>query len=232
MTKKAVIHQPDFLPYIGFFHRLLDADVWIALDHVQFTRGGSDCWIHRDKIKTPNGKKWVVLGIKKCPLKTPINEVRLLETSDWKIRNLNQIKENYRKAPFFNEFYPYIKKIYDCSDEKMSNFNIRTIQILLELFEIDIEIVCSSKFNLQSKRNEMLVDILNKIGAKVYISGTGAKNYFKPTLFEEAGIEVIWHKFEHPVYPQMYGKFVNYLSSIDLLFNVGIEKSRQILKNS
>ena len=72
MKKVAVIHQPDFLPWPGFFHRLLRADLYIALDHVQFVTGTSRSWTHRDRIKTTSGPRWLSLSTQKAPLDTPI----------------------------------------------------------------------------------------------------------------------------------------------------------------
>ena len=231
ISKTVVIHQPDFLPHLAFFHRLLHADLWIALDHVQFTKGGSDCWTYRDKIKTPDRGKWLVLTVNKCPLHTAINEVTLSRTIDWKTRNLNQIKENYRKAQFFKTVFPYVEALYGCPYEKMVDFNMQSIRMLLELFDIEIEVCFSSSLNPKAKSNEMLVDLLRKVDARMYLSGIGAKDYFDRAPFEEARIEVVWQEFKHPAYPQISGEFVPYLSSIDLFFNCGIEKAREILKS-
>ena len=76
----------------------------------------------------------------------------------------------------------------------------------------------------------MIINIVKELGCHRYLSGIGARDYYVPELYEQAGIEVIWQAFEHPVYPQQYGGFIPYLSSIDLLFNCGIEKSRRILR--
>ena len=102
--------------------------------------------------------------------------------------------------------------------------------MLIELFGIDIEIVFSSDLDPQGKNNDMIVDIMNKLGARTYLSGTGAADYYDPAVYKKAGIQVIWQDFKHPVYPQQFGEFIPYLSSIDLLFNCGIEKSRKILR--
>jgi len=227
MKKTVVIHQPDFIPYIGFFHRLLDCDLFVILDDVQFLRRG---WHHRDKIKTPQGEKWLTLGLIKSPQETKINEI-LLKDDGWKEKHLDFIKNNYKKSKFFHEVYPYIEKLYVNKIDKMIDFNMLSIKMLLELFEIEVEIVYSSKYEVTSKANNLLVDILEQVSASHYLSGTGAKNYFEKEPFEDKKIEVIWQDFKHPVYPQLHGEFVPYLSSIDMLFNCGIENSREILRN-
>ena len=227
MTKKTVvIHQPDFLPYLGFFHRLLHVDLFVVLDNVQFLRRG---WHHRDKIKTPQGDSWISLGVVKSSQQTSINNI-ILSNNDWKKKHLNIIKQNYKTSKYFDEIFPYIKELYSNNFEKMIDFNLKSISILMELFDIKINMEFSSKYNLNTRANELLVDILNEVDATHYLSGIGAKDYFKSEVFDKANIEVIWQNFKHPIYPQPYGEFIPYLSSIDMLFNCGVEESRKILR--
>lgn len=228
MKKTVVIHQPDFLPYLGFFHRLLYADLFIILDDVQFLRRA---WHHRDEIKTKDGKQWLTLGIKKSPQDTKINNI-YLNYENWQEKHLNLIKQNYLKSEFFKEIFPYIENLYSKKILKLYEFNMESIHMLNKLFDINIEIVFSSEFNLKTKSNQLLVDLLKKVDATHYLSGIGAKDYHKDEPFKKANIEVLWQDFRHPIYPQLHGKFIPYLSSIDLLFNCGIEKSREIIRNT
>ncbi len=227
--KTVVIHQPDFLSYIGFFHRLISADTFVVLDTVQYVSGTSRSWTNRDKIKTPQGEKWLTVAVQKPKFGTRINEVLLSTDVNWRSANLSMLKLNYSKAKYFEEIFPYVEKIYAFQCEKLMDFNINSIVIMLELFNIEVEFIIANTLNPVGKSNGLLVDILKKINAKKYISGMGARNYYDPKPFDEAGIEVIWHKFKHPEYPQLYGEFIPCLSSVDLLFNCGIGKSREIL---
>jgi hypothetical protein len=226
-----VIHQPDFLSHLGFFHRFLNADLYVALDHVQFVNGTSRSWTHRDRIKTAHGAQWLSISVRKAPRDTAINAVELSET-DWREQNLNLLRENYRGAPYFREIFPELEKLYALPCTRLVDFTIASIDMLLGLFAISIPRVLSSELRPIGHKNELLVDILRKLGAKRYLSGPGARGYFDHAPFKEAGIEVAWQQFEHPVYPQLHGEFVSYLSSIDLLFNCGIEESRKILRSS
>jgi hypothetical protein len=227
--KTIVIHQPDFMPYLGFFHRFLNSDLWVILDNVQFVSKGKG-WNNRDKIKTPNGEKWLTVSVEKAPLNTPINEI-LLSANNWKNDNLNLITANYRKAPFFTEIMPYIEKLYSFECEKLIDFNLKSIDMLLNLFDIKIEKILASPLAPVGKNNELVVDILKKVDADIYLSGVGARAYFEPVIFDNAGIQVIWQEFTHPVYNQLHGDFIPYLSSLDLLFNCGVEESKKILRS-
>ena len=226
MKKTVVIHQPDFLPYLGFFHRLLNADLFVILDSVQFLRRG---WHHRDKIKTPQGDSWITLGLIKSSQDTKINDI-FLNNDNWKEKHLSVLKQNYKKSKYFNEIFPYLEELYLKSFEKMIDFNLASIELLMKLFDIKIDIEYSSKYNITTRANDLLVDILKEVSATHYLSGVGAKDYFEQQPFSEANIEVVWQDFKHPIYPQLHGEFIPYLSSIDLLFNCGIEESRKILR--
>lgn len=224
-----VIHQPDFMPYLGFFDRLQKADIYVVLDNVQYVRS-SRGWTSRDKIKTKNGERWISVGTKKASRDTLINQILLSEESDWRNKHLNLFWENYRKSDFYDEIIPYIRELYNFSCDRMMDFNVKSIEMLMNLLDIKIDIKFASEMNVIGKNNELIIDIVKKLGCHKYLSGIGARDYFVAELYERAGIEVIWQTFNHPVYPQQYQGFIPFLSSIDLLFNCGIEKSKTILK--
>ena len=230
MKKTVVIHQPDFLSYIGFFHRLLHSDLYVVLDDVQFVKGTSQSWMNRDKIKTQSGEQWLTVNVQKAPRDTNINEILLNTTLNWQKQNLDLLKQNYKKAKYYDGIFPFMEKLYESNYEKLSDFNMASIFMLMELFDIKIDIEYSSSLNTTKTKSERLVEILTQVNATHYLSGIGAKDYHEDKPFDDANIEVIWQDFKHPVYPQLHGEFIPYLSSIDLLFNCGIEESRKILR--
>jgi hypothetical protein len=225
----AVIHQPDFLPWLGFFHRLLHADVYVALDNVQFVHSNRG-WTHRDKIKTPHGAQWLTVSVRKTARATAIDRVELSDTADWRERNLNLLRQNYRTAPFFEEVYPRLEALYASPHAMLADFTLASIGALNGMLDIEIPVVRASSLNPEGAKNALLVDILRKVGAKRYLSGLGARAYFDPAPFQEAGIEVLWQDFRHPVYSQLHGAFEANLSAIDMLLNCGTRQSRQILR--
>lgn len=231
MNKKiVVIHQPDFVPYLGFFHRFLFADMYIALDHVQYVNGSSRAWTHRDKIKTAQGEKWLTVSVKKAPRDTAINHVELSIDTDWRQDNLRLLEQNYRKAPFYGEVMPQIERMYAQPFCLLRDFNMASIEMLMDMLDVRIPWVWSSSLDPVGTKNELLVDLLKKVSATHCLSGVGARDYFQPEPFAKAGIEVIWQDFTHPVYTQQFGEFVPYLSALDVLFNHGITASREILR--
>lgn len=231
MKKTVVIHQPDFLSYLGFFHRLLHSDLYIVLDDVQFVKGTSQSWMNRDKIKTQQSEQWLTINVKKASRDTKINEISLSDTINWKKQNLDLLKQNYRKAEYFDEIFPYLEKLYSNDYDKLFEFNMASILMLMELFDIKIDIVYSSTLKTTQTKSERLVELLTQVDATHYLSGVGAKAYHQDAPFDKAGLKVVWQEFQHPIYPQLHGDFIPYLSSIDLLLNCGIEQSRKILRS-
>jgi hypothetical protein len=233
MNKKTVvIHQPDFVPYLGFFHRFLHADFYIALDHVQYVNGSSRAWTHRDKIKTAQGEKWLTVSVKKAPRDTAINQIELSTDIDWRQGNLHLLEQNYRKAPCYNELMPELERLYAQPFRLLRDFNMASIEMLMDMLDVRIPWVWSSSLDPVGAKNELLVDLLKKVSATQYLSGVGARDYFEPEPFAQAGIEVVWQDFTHPVYAQQFGDFVPYLSALDVLFNHGVTASREILRRA
>lgn len=224
-----VIHQPDFIPYLGFFDRLLKADIYVIYDNVQFVKG-SRSWTNRDKIKTRKGEKWLTVGTKKMPRDTAINQILLSKDFDWRGEHLNLIRENYKNSQFYSEIMPYILELYRYQCDYMMDFNLQSIKMLMKLFNIHIKYIVASDLHPKGIKNTLIIDIMKRLGCRKYLSGVGARDYYIPELYERAGIDVIWQDFTHPIYPQQYQGFIPYLSSIDLLFNCGIEESRKILR--
>ena len=232
MSRTVVIHQPDFLPWLGYFQRLLKADLFIALDHVQFVTGTSRSWTHRDMIKTPHGAKWLSLRLQKAPLGTAIRDILLAPDPDWRKENLNLLRENYRKAPHFGAIFPLVERLYALPHQTMAAMNLAGLDLLEELLGTPTPRLISSEMSPQGSSTAMLVDLLRKAGATHYISGLGARAYLDEALLADAGIELVWQSFRPPVYPQLHGAFVPMLSSIDALFNCGVEGTRELLRGN
>ncbi len=226
--KRVCIHQPDFLPHLGFFHRLLFADVFIILDDVQFLRKGSG-WHNRDKIKTSQGAKWLTVSVQKGHLGRSINEVQLSQPAEnWIVRNLSLINENYCKSPYFDKYILKIETIYRSGVTKLIDLNMAFLRFFFDIFGIHVHTFFASAFHVGGQKNQRLINLVKAVGGTHYLTGTGSKAYLDEDLFAAKGVIVEWQQFEHPIYPQLYGEFMPHLSCIDILFNCG-PQSKDIL---
>jgi len=218
------------MPYLGFFQRLLVADLYVVLDNVQYL-SGSKSWHNRDRIKTREGAAWLTVPTQKAPQKTAIGQILIAEDGGWRRRHLNLLEHNYRKAPFIAESWPALEELYSGGETRLADFTLASIRMLMRAFDLGTTLVAASELQAQGASNELLADILEKTGATAYLSGVGARDYFDPAPFQRVGVTVNWQDFRHPEYPQLHGAFAPFLSSIDLLLNCGKDTARSILRS-
>tara|TARA_B100000315_G_scaffold156179_1_gene144737 strand:+ start:1773 stop:2483 length:711 start_codon:yes stop_codon:yes gene_type:complete len=209
------IHQPDFLPWLGFFDRWEKSDLYIVLDDVQFIRRG---WHHRDKIKTQNGIEWLTVPVqKKGRYYQTINEVRINNEENWRHKHLETIQAAYRKATNFDLVYGRLSEIYNRNHDLLISFNMNLLSLCSKMLGMNTPVVFASEFNVKSTGSQRLVDLVKSVGGEEYLTGTGSRDYLDEELFRKAGIGVCWQEFDHPVYKQLHGGFEKRLSALDFL---------------
>ncbi len=219
------IHQPNFLPWIGYFYKIGKSDVFVFLDNVQYAKNS---FINRNKIKTPQGAAWLTVPVS-FKFGQLINEVKINNETKWREKHLKTLEMNYKKANFFDDIFEIIKKIYYLRDwQNLSDFNISLIKSIVSYFGLDKSFVKSSALGVRAKSTELLIQIVKKVGSDVYLSGFGGVKYQDEGLFKKGGINLEYYNFHHPTYTQLWGRFIPNLSMIDLLFNCG-PKSKDYL---
>ncbi len=213
------IHQPDFLPWLGFFDRWRRSDLYVVLDDVQFIRRG---WQHRDRIKTAQGVKWLTLPVvKKGKYEQLIKDVELDQGQNWRKKHLGTLAAAYGKAPNFKSVMADIEKIYNQANGLMIDLNMSLLMYCSKVLGIDAPLVRSSTLGVTSTGARRILELVEVVGGDVYLTGTGSRSYLDETMFQEAGVEVVWQEFEHPVYDQLHGPFEPMLSVIDYLMMDG-----------
>jgi hypothetical protein len=213
-------HQPNYLPYLGFFDKMSKSDIFIIHNDVEFNRRDFQ---HRNKIRTFEGWKWLTVPVvKKEHIK--INEVIINNEKEknkamWSNNHKLQIYANYKDTPFYESYKDDINKIYNNKYVYLHELNMELIKSLMKFFDINIELVYANTFGLETKSTQKLVDMVKELNGTTYLSGIGGYDYLDTSLF--GSIEVIFQKFEHPIYPQRYEGFEPNMSALDALFNVG-----------
>ena len=216
--KTVVIHQPDFLPYLGFFHRLLNSDTFVILDHVQLLKRG---WHHRDLIKGPNKPIWLSVPIVNIKKIQTIKEAKIDYSQNWINKHLNRIQAYYQKACYFEKVFFEIQAIYKQRPELLVDLNIALLNYVMDYFSIRVQVCRSSEWDIQTYRNEMNIELVKKVGGSIYLSGVGAKEYLDLEMFQQSGIDVVWQNYHCRQYPQLHGDFVENLSCLDFIMNCG-----------
>jgi hypothetical protein len=222
---RVFVHQPEYLPWLGFFDKLARCDVYVVYDDAQYQHGG---FHNRNRIRTPAGWEWLTVPIMHGHPQT-LKDVKIYG-DQWRAKQVNMIKTHYRKAPYFLEYYPLIEEALLFTHKLLINLNLHLIRSIAGVLGIDVHMLRSSEFPYDgAEKNEKLVSMCKFIGADTYLSGSGGRSYINEELFNQSGICVQWHSYEHPHYHQAFGGFEPNLSVIDLLFNRGPESKEIIL---
>ena len=222
------IHQPNYLPYLGFFDKMARSDIFVIYDDAQFEKGEFQ---HRNRIRIYHGWKWLTVPVEKKQV--PINQIRIKnEVATWKgvkwaDAHFKDIRDNYKDTPYYSVYEKEIKRIYGKTYDKLVELNMELINFLKDAFDIDTEIAYSSDLGFTSKSTERLVEIVGALGGDVYLSGPKGRDYLGVSLFEKKDIKVEFQDFEHPIYKQRYESFVPNMAAIDALFNVGKMPERE-----
>jgi hypothetical protein len=222
------IHQPNFLPWLGYFHKLATADAFVFLDDVQYSKNS---FTNRNRIKTHAGIQWLTV-----PLRTSgrfgqtIGDVVTSPGTDWPRQHMNSFSSHYGKAAYFGETFALVRSGYLSarSETRLADFNISLIRAICDFLDLTPSFVRASTLNATGNSTQLLVNICRELKATSYIAGMGALKYQEDAQFEEAGIQVRHCSFQPPSYPQLWGSFVPGLSVIDALMNCG-KGTRQIL---
>lgn len=228
---RAVVLQPMYLPWMGYFGLIEQADTFVFYDDVQFVR---DSWQRRNKIRVPEHDgdfRWLTVPVEK-DFGQRINEVEIkYGEDDWREEHWEEIRRAYgdesvpygpESAEYFDAFADEVRGVYDERWERLVDLDTAIIEHVTDLLDLDRpEFVFSSDLEAGGEKTERLIAVLEEIGAEEYVSGPAARDYLEIEPFRDAGIDLYWHEFDHPEYAQQYDCFVSHLSVIDALFNVG-----------
>lgn len=228
-----VISQPMFLPWRGIFEQMRLCDTFIHYDDVQLPKGGGKGrgFITRVQIKTAGGIEWLSLPVARSDKGFQrINEARFTDQK-WRARHKTLIERSYRHTAHFDETYEdVVKPVYAIETESLSEFCIRTIELLASRMGLSPTFLLSSQSDIPAgiDPSGRVLEFCRKLGADTYITGHGALNYLNYDIFEQAGISVAFMDYRLTSYPQLHGTFTPYVSILDLLFNVGPDAPRYL----
>ncbi len=229
MSKKITIsiHQPNYLPWLGFFKKISASDIFVFLNDVQYEKNG---WHNRNKIRNSDGWMWLTVPTN-AKLGMKLNEVKIDYSSNWQKKHLKSIEINYSKSTNFKKFWHEIEMIYNKKHELLMDLNLELIKFIMKNLNIKTQTIFSSKLKIRETSSERILSICKKLDAKIYLSGALGKEYLNLDDFQKNGIEVIFQNFKHPFYDQNYKPFISNMAAIDLLFNRG-DESPNILNDS
>ena len=226
---KAVILQSSYIPWLGYFDLINQADVFVFLDDVQWTTRD---WRNRNRVRTPEGWSWLTVPVQlsKPHYEYSVKDVEIDDSRNWQEKHLRTLKSWYKKTPYFDEVYSLIDSTLCKKQKFVVDLNYELIFGICNYIGLKgTKFLFSQEMSIsrEIRKTEKLISILEEIGGiATYISGASAKSYLEESEFEGKGIKVEWHNYQHPYYRQnTWGSniFIPYLSIVDLLFNHGTE---------
>ena len=181
------INQPAYLPWPGYFDRILKSDVHIILDHVQFEKNSLT---NRNKIKTPQGWSWLTVPVK-TKGKFKDCAIKDLETNDqikWPHKHWQSILANYKKAPYFDQYKEFFEDIYSQDWTLLNDIVSETNKYLMQSLKIETKIISSSNLELTKTKSDLVLELCEKVDATTYISGPLGRDYLEVESFKQRGI--------------------------------------------
>jgi hypothetical protein len=219
---RVAIHQPQFLPWLGYLDKIDRADLFVILDTVQFKKNE---WQNRNRIRTAQGWQWLTVPVLHR-FGQKLNEVLINNEVDWTAKHLRALEVHYGRAVHRERYLGELAALYGQSWAQLTTLNLAMLRWLLGVFGIKTPIRLASEMNLREEPTDRLIDVCRTVGATQYLAGAGAREYMDIPRFEASGIALEFQDFRQPVYPQCYEPFVPGMAAIDLLFTCGDDALR------
>jgi hypothetical protein len=229
--RKVAMHQPNYIPWPGYFHKLSQADVFVFLDAAQYPRGQS--FAPRNRVKTPNGVLYLTIPVsvpKGREGKASYLEVDFADRR-WKQRHLKTLEQSYRRAPYFDEVFALFRRELE-PERSFAELNIALVEACVDYLGIDTPRVrLSETVESFGEKTRLIIDLCRALDASVYLSGSGGgRAYNDEALLNAHDISLEYDHFVYPEHAQLWGDFEPNLSVLDLLFNCG-PASRELVVN-
>ncbi len=218
------ISQPAYLPWAGYFDRILKSDLHIVLDHVQY-ESNSKSVTNRNKVRTPQGWTWLTVPVQTKGLhgQMTIDQLKIAEDKKWPKKHWETIRHNYRRAPFYEEYANYLEEVYKKEWTRLAPLMRETNDFFRNSLDIVTEIKYSTEMNTEGKKSDLILNLCKAVHATKYISGPFGRDYLELDRFKDAGIEVLFHDYQLQEYKQLHPGFEPYMSIVDILMAKGPE---------
>ncbi|HEQ60092.1 MAG TPA: hypothetical protein ENN74_00625 [Firmicutes bacterium] len=221
------IHQPQYLPWLGYFGKILMADAFVLLDTVQYVKNE---WQNRNRLRTPQGWQWITVPVE-YHFPQSLLDTRINNREPWRRKHPKTLRQLYGKAPCFAEHFDYFDALYARPWERLAELNCEVVAQLMKTFDIQVPVYRASELIVKETHpTGRLIEICRRLGASGYLSGANGRNYLEVERFHKAGLELRFQAFVHPTYEQQYPGFESHLSALDALFCCGAEQTRSLIE--
>ena len=215
---KVAIHQPQYFPYGGFFHKLSVSNLYVVMDETQYDKR----FTNRNRIITPNGPIWITVPINKMQKFAPNSEVEINNEVPWRELHWKRLQLAYNNSKYFHLYKGYFEELYKQEWKMLFDLDLNTLKRIISWLGLKIELVLESELGITSKSTERLVQICKAAGADTYIAGSGSRHYLDESQFKSNSLKLEYQNWVPVSYPQHLAReFFPNLSIVDMLANLG-----------
>lgn len=215
-------HQPQFLPYLGFFDKVSKADLLVVMDDVQFLERGFQ---HRNLIKMQTGKQWLTVPVVQRRGQL-IGDVAIDPAQNWRRKHWSALQTNYNPSRHFKALAPELRSILlEGTHTHLLGLDLDLMRWAMTHLGITTPMRLSSELGVTGEKSERHINICRAVGADTYLSGPGGRLYMDMDLFERAGIAVQFQDYRAREYSQLFPQhgYLADLACVDAVFNCGPE---------
>ena len=217
---RVAIHQPQYMPWLGYLAKWAAADVFVFLDTVQYEKNG---WQNRNRIKTATGPRWLTVPVH-ARLGTRIDAVGVDTAQPWRERHLRTVEEAYAVAAHLPRHREALRGLYGGDWPRLAPLAVASAEWLARTLGITTPARLASTLPVDgSDPTGRLIALCRELGADTYLAGRDGARYMDREAFAQAGIAVLFQDYAHPQYAQLHGEFAPFLSGLDLLLTHGNE---------
>ena len=224
-TLIVTVHQPHYMPWLGYLHRMARADLFIVLDHVQFERGN---YQNRTMIRVNGEPRWLTVPVVQRSQKERIAEKQIDNALAgtprwWSSAHFQTIRHAYREAPFGARYLPELRRILETRWERVVELDAAMLDFLRGAYGVTTKVLRSSELNVAGAKSELILNLCRAVGADTLLAGLGgSRAYLDKAEFERQGVRIVYQEFSHPKHAQCgAAPFSPGLSSLDMLLNCG-----------
>ncbi|MBN1880318.1 WbqC family protein [bacterium] len=215
------IHQPNFAPWAGYFHKMLMVDTFVYLDNVPYSKNSFQ---NRNRILINGHSQWLTVPVCSHGMYgEPTKDILINDQTNWRRKHVMTLKQNYGKATGFDWAMERLMPVYQTDYIYLYKFNMAINQAIRWMLEIQVPVRMASELTETQGPTDRLVAIVTALGGRTYLSGPSGRKYIDLRLFDEQGINIRYQEFRLRPYAQQQEVFVPGLSILDLLFNLGPE---------
>ena len=225
----ATFHQPHFLPWLGYYNKLANSQLFIVQDNVQYRK---DYFQNRTLIRGFNNNTfWLRMPVYHS-LNSSIKDIYVCK-KNWKRKILLTIYHKYHNAPFFLKYYNDIEEIIQNCTDSLLSINLSLLIYTIDLLDIKLDLFFCSEFEKQLSSTEDIIYICKRLGISDVIFGEGGGlvyhgvNLFKTNKIhiQKQDFKVSFSDFSVNYFKECYN-----LSIIDYLFNLDIDIVKGLVK--